>query len=126
MRRTDNELQQQLEEMIKHEQEPVERARLMVMYQMVSILIDNVKVARETSDKFNVHAEMDAKLLNRAWGIGKVIGTAVMAVQITVGYVLSEHLNDMKEMKAVITAHNKELDTVRERHRIEDRMGVSR
>jgi hypothetical protein len=123
MRRTDNELQQQLQRMIEQEQEPIERARLMVMYQMVAILVDNVEVARETSNNFNAHAAKEDQLLNRAWGIGKVIGVAVLIVQITVGYVLSEHLNDMKAMQATLMTHGKELDTIKERHRIEDRLG---
>jgi hypothetical protein len=126
MRSTDNELQAQLEEMIRHEQDAVERARLMVMYQMVAILIDNVGVARETSDKFSVHAEMEAKLLNRAWGVWKTMGAAVLVVQLTLGYVLSEHLSDMKAVQTTVYMHSKELDTIKERHRIEDRIGAQR
>lgn len=123
-------MQQKIEALIQDESDPRERARLLILYQIATVLIDNVSAVRETTDEFRNHrveyeghVKREEAYINQGRGMWRVVGAIVVVAQGTLGYLYYEHVDAMRELQTIVVAHSKEFEVLRERHRIEDRLG---
>lgn len=130
MRRADSEMQQKIEALIQEEADPRERARLLILYQIAAVLIDNVSAVRETTQEFKehrleyeAHIAREEALINQGKGLWRVLGAAVVIVQASLGYLYVEHIEALKGMQATINGHAKQLEVINERYRIDERNG---
>lgn len=123
-------MQQKIEALIQEESDPRERARLLVLYEIARVLIDNVAAQRETTEEFRAHRlEYDAHVkreeafLNQGRGVWRVVAWVFALVQGVLGYYHYEHKQEMRATQVTLTHLVKEAEVTRERHRIEDRLG---
>lgn len=130
MRRADSEMQQKIEALIQEEADPRERARLLILYQIASVLIDNVAAVRETTQEFKEHRlEYEQRvlredaLINQGKGIWRFLGAIIVVVQASFGYLYVEHIETLQAMQVTINNHSKQLEVIAERHRLEERTG---
>lgn len=130
MRKADSEMQQQIEALIREEADPRERARLLILYQIASVLIDNVAAQRETTEEFRQHrVEYEAHIarenayINQAKGMWRIATAVIVIAQAVLGYAFYEHVGTMRDIQALSLANSKELEVIRERHRVEERLG---
>lgn len=140
MRRADAEMQQKIEALIQEEADPRERARLLILYQIATVLIDNVAAVRETTDEFkkhrvdyDKHVEREEAFINQGKGmwtlagwIGGAFGVVLLVVQGALGYLYSQHIDAQRRIEAVVTTQGKDIEGLNTWKKIlEDRNGGS-
>jgi len=139
MRRADSEMQKQIEELIKDEADPRERARLLILYQISNILIDNVGAVREVTEKFSnhrteydTHIDREEAFINQGRGMWRLAGwlwsifaVILMAAQGTLMYFYSQHMDAMRNVQAIVATHEKDIETLKAWKQFEDRNGGS-
>lgn len=130
VRRADSEMQQQIEDLIREEADPRERARLLILYQIAAVLIDTVGAVRVTADEFKAHRAAYAEhvvreeaYLNQGRGMWRVAAAVLLAAQGALGYLYFEHVGAVREVQALLAVQGKELESLKERARIMDRLG---
>lgn len=130
MRRADAEIQQKIEALIQEEADPRERSRLLILYQIASVLIDNVAAVRETTDGFKAHRieyekhiEREEAYLNQGRGMWRIAGVVLLAAQATLGYLYSQHLDAMRRVEAIVSTQGKDIDALKTWKQLEDRNG---
>lgn len=130
MRRADSEMQQKIEALIQEEADPRERARLLILYQIAAVLIDNVAAVRETTAEFKdhrleyeAHITREEALINQGRGLWRALGAVVVVVQATLGYLYVDHMESLKAMQTTMNSHAQQLEVIAERHRLEERNG---
>lgn len=130
MRRADGEMQQKIEALIQEEADPRERARLLILYQIASVLIDNVSAVRETTQEFKdhrleyeAHITREEALINQGRGLWRALGAVIVVVQATLGYLYVDHMDSLKMMQGTINSHAQQLEVIAERHRLEENAG---
>ena len=133
MRRSDAEMQQKIEALIQDEPDSRERARLLILYQIATVLIDNVSAVRETTKEFrehrleyDSHIEREERYINQGRGMWRMAGAVVFIAQAMLGYLYYQHTDTMRGVQVVVSSISKDMETIRERHRIEDRTGGQR
>lgn len=130
MRRTDSEMQQKIESLIQEEADPRERARLLILYQIATVLIDNVAAVRETTDEFKAHrieydkhVEREEAYINQGRGMWRIAGAVILSAQAALGYLYSQHIEAMRRIEVVVSTQGKEIDSLKTWKQLEDRNG---
>lgn len=130
MRRADSEMQQKIEALIQEEADPRERARLLILYQIAAVLIDNVAAVRETTQEFKdhrleyeAHITREEALINQGKGLWRVLGAVIVIAQGLLGYLYVEHIQALKGMQATLNGHAKQIEVINERFRLGERNG---
>lgn len=130
MRRADSEMQQKIEALIQEEADPRERARLLILYQIATVLIDNVSAVRETADEFKdhrveyvKHIEREEAYLNQGRGMWRIGAVVILAAQAALGYFYSQHVETMRRVEAIVTTQGKDIDDLKTWKQFEDRNG---
>lgn len=118
----DKEIRDRLQELIEAEPDARERSRLLIMMQISTTLVDNVRAVRGLTEEmhthrsdFAEHIKKELELYNQGKGMWRVItGFLVIAQVILTGMFLTYQ----SEMKAVLEATrsaDKRLDMMEER-----------
>lgn len=130
MRRADSEMQQKIEALIQEEADPRERARLLILYEIATVLIDNVSAVRETADEFKdhrveyvKHIEREEAYLNQGRGMWRIGAVVILAAQAALGYFYSQHVETMHRVEAIVTTQGKDIDGLKTWKQFEDRNG---
>ena len=130
MRRADSEMQQKIEALIQEEADPRERARLLILYQIATVLIDNVSAVRETADEFKdhrveyvKHIEREEAYLNQGRGMWRIGAVVILAAQAALGYFYSRHVETMRRVEAIVTTQGRDIDGLKTWKQFEDRNG---
>ena len=130
MRRADSEMQQKIEALIQEEADPRERARLLILYQIATVLIDNVSAVRETADEFKdhrveyvKHIEREEAYLNQGRGMWRIGAVVILAAQAALGYFYSQHVETMRRVEAIVTTQGRDIDDLKTWKQFEDRNG---
>jgi hypothetical protein len=130
MRRTDSEMQEKIESLLKEAADPRDRALLMILYHISTVLIDNVSAVRESTDEFKLHREeYDAHVkreeayINQGRGMWRIVGLLMFVVQSTLGYLYYQNVDAMRELQTAVVLINRDMAVIKERHRIEDKTG---
>lgn len=123
-------MQQKIEALIQEEADPRERARLLILYQIAAVLIDNVAAVRETTQEFKshrleyeAHITREEALINQGKGLWRLLGVVMVIAQASLGYLYVEHIEALKAMQATLAGHSKQIEVINERHRLEERTG---
>jgi hypothetical protein len=130
MRRADSEMQQKIEALIQEEADPRERARLLILYQIATVLIDNVSAVRETADEFKdhrveyvKHIEREEAYLNQGRGMWRIGAVVILAAQAALGYFYSRNVETMRRVEAIVTTQGRDIDGLKTWKQFEDRNG---
>lgn len=120
MRRVDAEMQQKIEALIQEEADPRERARLLILYQIATVLIDNVAAVRETTEEFKQHRiEYEAHIareesyINQGRGMWRIAGVVLLIAQASLGYLYTQHIDAMRRVEAAVAAQGKDIDALK-------------
>lgn len=126
-RQSDEAIQKDLENHIKDESDPRERARLLIMLAMLRTIVDNVVAVREVTEEFRKHREAfdshieeERRIMNQGRGAVRLAVFFVFVIQLLSGYIFVEHMAAFKEFQANVLDHTKRLAAYDERHRQED------
>ena len=132
MRRTDAEMQQKIEALIQDEADPRERARLLILYQISAVLIDNVAAVRETTEEFRAHrleyekhVEREEAYINQGRGMWRIAWVVLIAGQSALGYLYAQHLDAIRRVEAVVASNSKDIEALKTWKQFEDRNGSS-
>jgi hypothetical protein len=130
MRRADSEIQQQIESLIREEADPRERARLLILYQIAAVLIDNVAAVRETTDEFRAHRQeyethvrREESYINQGRGMWRMAAVLMLLAQSTLGYLYYEQVDTVKQLQVAVIGQGKDMEALKERARLLDRLG---
>lgn len=125
-------MQQKIEALIQEEADPRERAHLLILYQIATVLIDNVAAVRETTDEFKAHrleyeahVDREESYINQGRGMWRVAGVVVIVAQAALGYLYAQHIDAMRRIEAVVTNHAKDIDEMKTWRQLEGRNGSS-
>ena len=121
-------MQQKIEALIQEEADPRERARLLILYQIATVLIDNVAAVRETTEEFKQHRiEYEAHIareesyINQGRGMWRIAGVVLLIAQASLGYLYTQHIDAMRRVEAVVAAQGKDIDALKTWKQFEDR-----
>lgn len=127
-RRIDEDVRDQINKLILEEQDPRERARLLILLQLNNSLVDNVVAVRELTNEFRGHKvefeqHVAATMKFVSYGRGAMWGVISMLalMQAVGGYIFSTH---MEEFRAVRDGEAKTSEVVKvhqEHHRMEEK-----
>jgi hypothetical protein len=130
MRRAESDTHQKIERLIEDEQDPRERVRLVVLHQISTVLADNVAAVSKMNtefidhrDDYEKHIARETAILNQGRGMLRVLGLVLVGAQSLLGYLYYQHVDAVRELQAITAGNSKEIEIIRERHRIEDRVG---
>lgn len=130
MRRSDTEMQQKIEELIQDEPEPRERARLLILYQIATVLIDNVAATRETTAEFrnhrieyHKHVQREESYINQGKGMWRFAALILVVGQLVFGYLLFDLPTQVRKIEATVQLQGKDIDMLLDRARVTDRLG---
>lgn len=129
-RRADQEMQQKIEALIQEEADPRERARLLILYQIATVLIDNVSAVRETTEEFRqhrieyeAHVVREESYINQGRGMWRIAGVVLLIAQGSLGYLYTQHIDAMRRVEAAVTSQGKDIDALKAWKQFEDRKG---
>lgn len=123
-------MQSDIEHLIAAEADPKERARLLILYKIAAVVSETANDVREGAervrmlrDEYDAHITRDDSYINQARGMWRVGAAVVVLAQSGLGYLYYEHVGALRDVQAVVSSTSKDVEIMRERHRIEDRNG---
>lgn len=119
-RQVDEQLQREIEHLIREEPDQSERTRLIIMLQLVRNLTDNIGITAklvsefaEHRKEFERHVTEEIRLINQARGVHRALTVVFPAIFVVInalaGYYIREMHNDWERIKAHVESNSMEI-----------------
>lgn len=118
----DKEIRDRLQELIEAEPDARERSRLLIMMQISTTLVDNVRAVRGLTEEmhthrsdFAEHVKKELELYNQGKGMWRVITGFLAIAQVLLTGMFLTYQSDMKSVLEATRSADKRLDIMEER-----------
>jgi hypothetical protein len=127
-RRKSDVLQQQIEELIVAAENPKDKAFLLIMNKIATSLDANTHLTKALSEDFKSHTiafseheRKEMELINQGRGGFRVALALLAVLQVFVGFIITNTLTDIKNMRSEVTVLQREMAIHKEHHVLEER-----
>jgi hypothetical protein len=124
-RHNDEDVKSLIQRLIEDEPDARERIRLLILLQLNSTLVDNVVAVRELTkeykghrEEFEQHVEKDRLMV--AYGRGALWAAVILVgvIQVMVGFVLKQHMEEFKHVATISATTAAKLDQHMEENKV--------
>lgn len=127
-RRAADAVLEQIEDLIVETSDPKDKAFLLIMNKIAMSLETNTSLTRALSEDFKAHTiafadheRKEMELINQGRGGFRVALVLLAALQVAVGFIITNTLDDIKDMRQELTVVQREVVVHKEHHAQEER-----